>query len=192
MLKYYALGVLSMGAVFTIAFMVLLANVNVPVTKPIIETSRFQPFKLLAVGDADPGAGCSGWLNVSVYYNETSDPANYYARNLTNNASSYAWTNANNTHAGSNVSHTIEVAVTFKVRLNVSDGQAAGNSTWMPTWFEGNLTCNAWSLVNASMTRYVIGSNSTYMWLQFVYQGGISWTPGQNITPIQLYLFKWT
>ena len=186
--KICIFGGLSLSLVFAVALLVLSANIN----NPIVEQACLKRFILLPVGDADPGAGASGWLNASIYYNETTDPANYYARNLTNNASSYAWTNTNNTHAGSNVPHTIEVAITFKVRLNVSDGQAPGNSTWMPTWFEGNLTCTAWSLVNATMDRYVIGSNSTYLWLQFVYQGGISWTPGQNITPIQLYLFKWT
>ena len=188
----YKIGVISLMLVGAVCTVLFLANINETIVDtPVVEQGRLKPFILRPVGDADPGSGASGWLNVSIYYNETGDPANYYARNLTNNASSYVWTNTNNTHAGSNVPHTIEVAVTFKVRLNVSDGQAAGNSTWMPTWFVANITCSPFSLVNETMDRYVIGDNATYMWLQFVYQGGISWTPGQNVSVIQLYLYKW-
>ena len=188
----YKIGVISLMLVGAVCAVLFLANINETIVDtPIVEHGRFKPFILRPVGDADPGSGASGWLNISAYYNETGDPANYYARNLTNNASSYAWTNTNNTHSGSDVPHNVEHALVFKIRVNVSDGYSSGNSTWMPTWFVANVTSGIHGVVNATMTRYTIGSNSTYMWLHFVYQGGLTINPGQNISTCQVYSYKW-
>lgn len=173
-------GIVGAGVAFGVAVLVLLANVG---QEPMIERRVWvRDIQLPSVGDADPGAGQSGWLNMTVYYNETGDPASYYARNLTNNASSYAWTNTNNSHAGSDVPYGTALALWYKVRINVSDGYCAGNSTWMPTWVYCNVTSAGLSLSDVGMDRYLIGSNSTYMWLAFVYQGGISISMGQNVT----------
>ena len=168
----------AIGAGVVVAILVL-ANVG---QEPMIERRVWvRDIQLPGVGDADPGAGKSGWLNMTVYYNETGDPASYYARNLTNNASSYAWTNTNNSHAGFDVPYGTEFALWYKIRVNVTDGYCAGNSTWMPTWVKCNVTSAGLSLSDVGMTRYLIGSSGTYMWLAFVYQGGISISMGQRI-----------
>ena len=167
----------AIGAGVIVALLVM-ANIG---QEPFVETRVWdRDIQLPAVGDADPGSGQSGWLNMTVYYNASD--GNYYARNLTNNASSYAWTNTNNTHGGSDVPYGTALALWYKVRINVSDGYSAGNSTWMPSWVQCNVTSAVLSLSDVGMTRYTIGSNATYMWLAFVYQGGISISMGQNVT----------
>lgn len=172
-------GLLSAIAIGIIAITLALASVG---NESFVERRVWvRDIQLPAVSDADPGVGKSGWLNMSVYYN-ASNPATYYARNLTNNESSYAWTNTNNTHGGSDVPYTVEVALVYTIRVNVTDGYSAGNTTWMPTWVKCNVTCAGLSLNDVGMDRYTIGTNATYMWLQFVYQGGISISMGQNVT----------
>ena len=184
----FGIGMFTILAIgFTVAILFIASTGNVFV--PGVEEERMwvRQENWLAVGDADPGSGASGWLNMTVYQND-SDPANYYARNLTNNASSYAWTNTNNTHGGSNVPHSTEFALWYKVRINVSDGYCVSNSTWMPTWVQCSVTSPVLSLDDESMNRYLIGSNSTYMWLAFVYNDGISISQGQNVTVCQFYV----
>lgn len=168
----------AIGAGVIVALLIV-ANIG---QEPFVETRTWdRDIQLPAVGDADPGGGMSGWLNMTVYEN-VSNPAAYYARNLTNNASSYAWTNTNNTHGGSDVPYSTALALWYKVRINVSDGYCAGNSTWMPTWIKCNVTSAVLSLSDVGMDCYTIGSNATYMWLAFVYQGGITISMGQNVT----------
>lgn len=173
---------IHIAIVIALVFGMIFALFSFPV--PIYNEGEIHVRQWIPVvlGDADPGGGNSGWLNKTVYYNETGDPANYYARNLTNNASSYAWTNTNNTHGGSDVPHSTALALWYEIRVNITDGYSSGNATWMPTWIRCNVTSAGLSLSDVGMDRYLIGSNSTYMWLAFVYQGGISITPGQNVT----------
>ena len=178
-------GLLSVTAIGVIIAIIAFANIG---DETFTEQRVWvKDIPLYAVGDADPGAGASGWLNMTVYAN-ASNAATYYARNLTNNESSYAWTNVNNTHAGSNVPYNTALALWYKIRVNVSDGYSAGNSTWMPTWVRCNVTCAGLSLSDAGMDRYVIGDNATYMWLAFVYNDGITISMGQNVTDCEFYV----
>jgi hypothetical protein len=187
--KLLGVGIISAVITGFIVSMFILFTVNDAIVTPVVteETRTWVRKTLRPVGDADPGAGISGWLNMTVYQND-SDPSNYYARNLTNNDSSYAWTNTNNSHAGSDVPHSTEFALVYKIRVNVSDGYSSGNATWMPTWIRCNVTSAGLSLSDVGMDRYVIGDNATYMWLNFVYNDGIEITPGQNVTVCQFYV----
>lgn len=182
-------GIIGVMVIGLIVGMFMLLTLNNAIISPVVEEEQrsWQRFIFNAVGDRNPGGGDSGWMNMSVYEN-VSNPDTYYARNLTNNASSYAWTNTNNTHAGSDVPHSTQVAIVYKIRVNVSDGYSAGNTTWMPTWVRCNITAPALSLSDVGMDRYVIGDNATYMWLHFVYRDGAELTPGQNVTVCQFYV----
>jgi len=172
-------GLLSATIIGIVAITVALATIG---NESFVEHRVWvNDIQLPSVGDADPGGGKSGWLNMTVYYN-ASNPATYYARNLTNNASSYAWTNVNDTHAGNDTPYGTALALCYKVRINTTDGYCAGNSTWMPTWVKCNVTSAGLSLSDVGMDRYVIGDNATYMWLAFVCQSGLSISMGQNVT----------
>ena len=175
------------GGYLAIAVFVVLCLVvaNVGLQPSVVERRAWvRQIGWGAVADYNPGAGLSGWLNMTVY-DHMSTPAGIYAANLTNNASSFAWTNVNNTHAGSDVPYGNTFDLVLKVRLNVSDGFSSGNSTWMPSWVRANVTCPALGLADVGMTRVVIGDNATFMWLHFyVNGGGAGYTigKGQNVT----------
>ena len=173
-------GVFSGFVVFA-AICVVVANVGL---QPSIERVWVRQDWVAAVADYDPGAGKSGWLNMTVY-DLPGTVSGFFERNLTNNASSFAWTNVNNSIAGSDVPYGNTFVLVLKIRVNVTDGYSSGNSTWMPTWVRANVTCPGLGLTDLAMTRYTITTTATYMWLHFVaLNGGAGYTigKGQNVT----------
>ncbi len=117
----------------------------------------------VSAGDADPGAGASGLLEVLIV-NHTNHPT--YSSNVTDADSAvYGWGNSD--------SFSIEVphGETFDIVV-----QARGNSTHTSldyTNMRVNITSTDLGIsTDAAMTEYEVGSSSDYIWGQYVIDNG--------------------
>lgn len=180
------IGMLTTIASVAVAAMILLAGMH-PTEIMQSEDRKMKEVYLPRLGDADPGSVASGVLNVTLSVH-VANPATYYARNLTNNASIYGWTNTNNSHVTSDLPYATAFDIIVKVRWNATHAYSSGNTTWMLSWVRANATCADLALTDTAMSEVEIGKNATYLWVNYyLNNGGAGFTisRGQNITPCQ-------
>lgn len=182
-------GILSSLTAFGIVALLMLTNTgNVIVEQTVIEPKSWHRIPL---GEADPGAGASGVLNVSIVAHHHFDP---YTSNMTYNASYYSDKgkgDVNNTHIGDNVTYTGFFDIIVKVRWNRThayNSTAGANPRYRLDWVRGNITCAGLSIsADTAMAEYNITgtTNGLYIWVNYVMDNsgaGYQIGRGQNIT----------
>jgi len=172
---------------FLVAIMLITANTSDMVVEQVVHQKEWH---LDVLGEASPGAGASGVLNVSVTIHPHFDP---YNTNMTYNASYLSDKgegDVNNSHIGSDVDYDVPFDIHVKVRFNRThcyQDNGRGNGYYNLSWIRGNITCAALSLSDAAMDEYNITGCGTgqFIWLYYVEDnGGAGHTisRGQNIT----------
>jgi len=173
--------------VFVVAIISLYAmNMDVHVSEMKVRkwTNQFG-----SVGD-NPALGADAGGCLMVYLVDHSVGWDF-TTNITVNSSVWASGELNNTQISTAVPHSQAFDVVFKVRWNVSQAYAVGNSSWVSSWCRGYF--NSTDLGQAALTlmdKYVIPNNGTkFMHMHFVWDGtfgvggaGETITEGQNIT----------
>lgn len=147
-------------------------------------------------GGGSLGAAAGGVLQVYVYAHQ-GVPGTAYASNLTNvtGALCYAWANNLNAAMTGNVPYATTFDIVYKIRVNVSEAYNTTGSVWMTDWVRSNITCaNLGIGADTAMTGVKIGSNATWMWMNFyINNGGAGYTitHGQqvNITSYKLQCY---
>ncbi len=117
----------------------------------------------VSAGDADPGAGASGLLEVLIV-NHTNHPS--YSSNVTSADSAvYGWGNADGFSVEIPWGETFDIVV-----------QARGNDSYTSLDYANmrvNITSSDLGIsTDAAMSEYEVASNSNYIWGQYVIDNG--------------------
>jgi len=137
----------------------MLAFNSIPQT--IIEqTIHERTWKLVPLGDADPGAQVSGVVNISLVKHGLYD----YKTNITRNASMFAWSGyggeANNTEIGINVPYGIKFDIVAKVIWNKTHAWNSTSNNWTLEWVRGNISMPRFNYENYSLDEWNITANT--------------------------------
>jgi len=161
-------GLLGVFVVGVVAGIFVLSNISNPLVysdseiKGMMEERYFRHI----VGDADPGAGNSGFMYFMVYPH-SADPGTDYASNLSN-ATAYEYSDSTNTELTGETPYDTAFDFVMKFRVNTTVGYNTSSSSWMDSWVRANITCDfdyATDIgANTSMTVIQIGNNSNYAW----------------------------
>jgi len=107
-----------------------------PVTENIIMESK--QWTSHPLGDADPGAGNTGFMYIMVYPHQA-DPGTAYASNLSS-GNAYEYSDSTNCELTGETPHSTAVDFVMKVRVNNTDGYNASGTTWEDSWVRANMT----------------------------------------------------
>ena len=169
-----------------------------------IEQREWQTINLPMLGENDPGGIASGVMGVYIYAHSgkpgvaagggAGDTAGTFTHNLsvdeTGNASCFAYCDANNTHAGSQVPYGSGFDIVVKVRWNKTHAYEDTNDTWMIRYTSATITCaelDAGLADNATMFKVNITgcTGDEFIWVNYYVNNtneGYNLTRGQNIS----------
>lgn len=142
----------------------------------VVQEVEIKPreWQLLPTGDADPGSGVSGVINISLVKHGLYD----YKTNITRNASMFAWSGyggeANNTEIGINVPYGIKFDIVAKVRWNKTHAFNTTSSNWTLTWIRGNISMPRYLYQNYSLDEWNITGHTgrETIYVQYVLGSG--------------------
>jgi len=169
---------------------IFLANIGEVLEKQTIDPRRWHSNVL---AEADPGAGASGVLNVSII----ALGSNNYNANITYNTTDWYSMHyndsadiTNNSHIGSNIPYGTAFEIQVKVQWNKTHGFNASSGLWMNDWLRGNCTCAFTTPAigaDTAMAEYNISGCTTgnYVWYYYVMNNsgaGYQLARGENAT----------
>jgi hypothetical protein len=123
---------------------------------------------IASASDGNPGTGASGVLEIFIYAHQAV-PATAYAANLSSvSPSCYASRNTLNGACTGNVPYATTFDIVVKCRYNATHAYNTTGSVWMLTWVKGLITSANLAIgADTQMTAVQIGSNATYLWVNF-------------------------
>jgi len=148
---------------------------------------------IASAADSNPGTGASGVLDIFVYPHQAT-PGTAYAANLSAGAA-YAERNTLNGACSGNVPYATAFDLVIKCRYNATHAYNTTGSLWMLSWTQGLITCaNLGIGADTTMSVVKIGSNATYLWVNFyINNGGSGYTitHGQvvNVTSFKMQAY---
>jgi len=116
---------------------ILMFTVQEPITQTTIQEDLSWNHIL---GDADPGAGNSGFMYFMTYPHQ-GVPGTAYASNLSN-ATAYEYSDSIDTELTGETPHTTTFDFVMKFRVNQTVGYNVSSSTWETSWVRSNITCD--------------------------------------------------
>jgi hypothetical protein len=134
---------------------------------------------VLAITEANPGAGKSGFL-VWYAYPHQAVPATAYAANLT--SSWYSYGNALSAAGTGYIPSDTTFDIVVKCRVNTSGAYNSSSSSWMTSWIKMNITCAGLSIAaNTPMTIVEITHVAGFIWVHgYLNKGGVGYTITRN------------
>lgn len=152
----------------TVAVFFVLASLEEPITHKNIEVARV---KVLVTGDADPGAGNSGFYYFMIYPH-SADPGTDYATNLSN-ATAYEFSDIGNTSCTGETPYNTAFDIVLKVGVNDTDGLNMSSSAWDDDYIWLTLTCSDLSIgADTNMTEIEIDNTASYRWMHYYLNNG--------------------
>jgi len=144
------------------------------------------------LGDADPGAGNSGVMEVYIYPH-SGDPGNDYATNITG-AASYGSSDEDTVSCGTNIPHSITFDIVIKVRWNTTHAFNTSTGLYELALVRGNSTCSDLSYSDILMNEVNItdtSDNTNYIWVHYYLADvdggagpGFTISRGQEVDPV--------
>jgi len=164
----------SIMASVVVIFMITVGILGAYITLPSGEDGKFGTLTVSAA-EANPGAGASGILEVFIV-DHSQAPS--YTSNLTEGA---AYDLGHGVDSFSiEIPHSTAFDIVVKCRANTTH---AYDSAWNLSLIRCNLTATGDLSIGPleGMTEYQIGSNSTYIWVNYVLDnGGSGYTIGRD------------
>jgi len=164
---------------FCVIVMLLLSVQLQPV---VVRTINEKQGVWRALGDANPGAGKSGYL-VFAIYPHAADPAVTYASNISN-ATAYEYHDAATGEMIGTTPYNTAFDFVVKYRLNVSDGYNTSAGAWTLLWSYVNMTCNFNWTADVGVTTMVDVEEShsaVYIWINaYLNNGGAGYQIAKN------------
>ncbi len=157
---------------------VIVDNQNVEIVE---RTGTYREVVLLYLGDADPGAGASGVMEVHV--NATNTSVSPYTSNLTG---AYEYGEVNNSHIGSDVPYAVGVDVVVEVRWNKTH---AWDSAWNLSLVRAYANSTVLGVTGIQMVEAQIATSADYLYVSYFLRDadggagtGFLLTEGQNVS----------
>ena len=185
--RYRKAGVgLGIFAIFVLGLLVIANTGNVIVNDSVEYETRIGPYRivrLLYLGDANPGAGASGVMEVHV--NATNTSVAPYTSNLTN-TTTYASGDVNNSHIGSDVPYETEFDVIIEVRWNKTH---AWDTTWNLSLVRAYANSTVLAVSGVQMVEAQIATSTDYLYVSYFLRDadggagtGFTISRGENVT----------
>ena len=178
---------------------------NIQTIKPIVDQDAVEQKTIAekkwirqALGDADPGAGNTGFMYVMCYPHPATDPIETtYSVNLSNDSTvggAYEFSDSTNTEMTNETPHGNAFDFVVKVRVNNSDGYNTSGAQWENDWVRSNITVDfdyLSDLNDVAMSEVVIGTEgTTYRWYHYVVNNSGS---GYTLSKGELFnITSWT
>lgn len=146
------------------------------------EVVLHQRSSWVAMAEANPGTGASGYLEFFIYPH-AAVPGTTYGVNCSE-ATAYEYRDTNSGEMTKNTPYNTAFDFVVKYRLNSSDGYNNSALAWTLNWSYVVMACNFnWTadITTSTMTDVLVAYNANYEWIQcYLNNGGAGYSISKN------------
>ena len=169
--KFLGASMLFAISVAFIAGIIISSQITQPFVEDVkIETQKVKTHWVRQTGDANPGAGITGFFYFMVYPHQSDPSTAYGADQNLSNATAYEYKDSWDGEMAGETPWGTTVDYVMKVGVNGTDGYNV--SEWEDDWTRANITIDfdyASDVNDIAMDEYVIGTDgSDYRWYHYV------------------------